>query len=351
MRTRTLQVIQQLPCQLLCAGLLFFSGLLQAQDVHFTQFFSNPLILNPAQTGFYNGNYRVGFNFKAQWPWPAGNTMYHTESPYVDFSIGENKLRSGWMGVGFSFLNDEAGDGRLTFRRIGLCYAYHQPFDRAKRFVLSAGISFHYSIRAIDFTRFSFNNQWIDDSGFNLSISSNEPFLNERFSYFDLAGGLNFSAKVSDKLKLFVGASLLHINQPKNSFYGRNEKLGLRYQVNIGSEITLSDNLSMNINAYYGFEKRASELLFGSMLAYNVSRYGRNKADHSLYAGAYYRVKDALAPLIGYQYKQTRLLLNYDIVLSGLMRPGKGNGGPELSLVHVGRWSKSKNGKINCPKF
>src|SRR3984885_3759927 len=57
-----------------------------SQDIHFTQFFSNPLILNPAQTGNFNGNYRVGFNFRGEWPWAIGNSSpynYHTESPYV----------------------------------------------------------------------------------------------------------------------------------------------------------------------------------------------------------------------------------------------------------------------------
>src|ERR1700677_1438296 len=90
-----------------------------AQDIHFTQFFSNPLILNPAQTGNFNGNYRVGFNFKGQWPWAITGTAYnyHTEAPYVDFSFGENKLKSGWMGIGINFLNDEAGDGELIYRR------------------------------------------------------------------------------------------------------------------------------------------------------------------------------------------------------------------------------------------
>src|ERR1019366_3034800 len=93
-----------------------------SQDIHFTQFFTNPLILNPAQTGYFDGNYRVGLNIKAQWPFAITNTTYnyHTESPYVDFSFGEKKIKSGWMGIGFNFLNDQAGDGRLTYRRFSL---------------------------------------------------------------------------------------------------------------------------------------------------------------------------------------------------------------------------------------
>ena len=107
-----------------------------SQDIHFTQFFTNPLILNPAETGNFNGNYRIGFNFRGEWPWAIGSVSpynYHTETPYVDFSFGENKITSGWMGIGVDFLNDEAGDGELAYRRFSLSYAYHQAFDKDHR--------------------------------------------------------------------------------------------------------------------------------------------------------------------------------------------------------------------------
>ena len=32
--------------------------------------------------------------------------------------------------IGINFLNDEAGDGVLTSRRLSVSYAYHQAFDK-----------------------------------------------------------------------------------------------------------------------------------------------------------------------------------------------------------------------------
>lgn len=331
----------------------YFSSNVCAQDVHFTQFFTTPLILNPAQTGYYNGNYRLGFNFKAQWPWATQQVpfTYHTEAPYVDFSIGENKIKGGWMGIGANFLNDEAGDGRLIYRRLGLSYAYHFTFDRKKRYILSAGASLHYIIRTVDFSSIYFSNQWANETGFDLSLSSGESLTRESFGYLDLAAGMNFGAQVSDRLKLDMGFCILHINRPSNSFLGKVERLGFRYQGNMGINYKLLDRLSWSLHAYYGFQKRASETLFGTLFGYGVKPRFRSMGDHVLYFGAYYRLLDAAAPVLGYSYKQTRLLLNYDITLSKLFVPGRANGGPELSFVHVGRWSKSKNTKINCPVF
>lgn len=325
-----------------------------SQDVHFTQFFTNPLILNPAQTGYYNGNYRIGFNFKAQWPWAITNTTYnyHTESPYVDFSFGERKIKTGWMGIGVNFLNDEAGDGRMAYRRFGLSYAYHQAFDKSHKYVLSAGAVVNYVFRSVDFSKFYFNNQWVDDNGFNTNLNSNEPFTRETFSYLDIGAGIHFGAQVHERVKLGGGFSLLHINRPKASFYGNNERLGFRYQGSIGGDYKISDMVMVSVHAYYGYEKKASEFIFGSLVGYGFNNRKKSIGDHILYMGAYYRMKDAISPVFGYQFKQTRILLNYDVTLSKLMPPGRANGGPELSFVHVGKWDKDFNGKkVYCPRL
>jgi type IX secretion system PorP/SprF family membrane protein len=342
-------------CNLLYAFIsLFISNGLFAQDIHFTQFFTNPLILNPAQTGNFNGNYRVGINFKAQWPWAITGTPYnyHTESPYVDFSFGEKKIKTGWMGIGLVFLNDEAGDGMLTYRRFSLSYAYHQAFDKEHRYVLSVGAVASYVIRSVDFSKFYFNDQWVEEMGFNTNVPSNEPFARESFGMFDLGAGLNFDGQVHDKVKLELGFSMLHINEPKGGFYNDNARMGFRYQPTAGIQYTVNDQWSIRLDGYYGYEKTANETVFGAMAEYGFSKFNSSSSDHSLYFGTYYRVGDAIAPLMGYRFKQMRVLLSYDVTISPLLPAAKANGGPEVSFVYVGSWTREFNGKkVYCPKF
>lgn len=336
-------------------GLLWSIGnRLWSQDVHFTQFFTQPLIINPAQTGFYEGNYRIGFNAKMQWPWAIRGTVYnyHTESPYVDFSFLENKLKVGWMGIGFNFLNDEAGDGSLTYRRFGLSYAYHQALDKEHRYILSAGVGVNYIIRSVDFSKFYFNNQWNDDIGFVLSVPSNEPLQRETFGMVDVSAGINFSAHVLDQLQMDAGFSMLHINRPKHTFFNNTERLGFRYQANGEVKYFINEKVSVAANAYYTYEKKASEIIFGVMAGYGFKQRHFSGVPHVISFGMYYRVKDALAPVVGYEFKKTRLLLSYDITLSKLISASKANGGPEISLVHIGSWTREFNGrKTYCPKF
>lgn len=353
---------RMLPAKGMAIAKSFFVSLLSAccfmvsfsQDIHFTQFFTNPLIINPGQTGYFDGNYRIGFNFKSQWPWAINSSVfnYHTETPYVDFSFGERKIKVGWMGIGFNFLNDEAGDGRLTSRRFTLSYAYHQAFDKDHRYILSAGIGLSYEIRSIDFSKFYFNNQWVEDEGFNVALPTNESYQKESFSMIDLSAGLNFGAQVHDQVKLNFGFAMLHINRPKHSFYNSTERIGFRYQANGGVEYHISERILLNVNAYYTYEKKANEITLGSMVGYGFYERAHSHIEHTIYIGAYYRIKDALSPIIGYQFKKTRLLINYDVTLSKLVKPAKANGGLEVSLVHVGSWYKQFNGKkLYCPRF
>ena len=39
----------------------------KAQDIHFTQWMFSPLNLNPAETGRFDGDYRVVGNYRSQW--------------------------------------------------------------------------------------------------------------------------------------------------------------------------------------------------------------------------------------------------------------------------------------------
>jgi hypothetical protein len=38
-----------------------------AQDIHFSQFYNTPILVNPAFTGFINGNYRFAALYRNQW--------------------------------------------------------------------------------------------------------------------------------------------------------------------------------------------------------------------------------------------------------------------------------------------
>src|SRR4030095_2054572 len=103
------------------AGLFMLSTIcgmkIQAQDLHFSQFFNSPLLTNPANTGFIpDADYRLGANYRNQWaniPIP-----YKTMSIWGDAQVFRNRFETGWVGLGGVILRDVAGSGNLTSTKI-----------------------------------------------------------------------------------------------------------------------------------------------------------------------------------------------------------------------------------------
>ena len=80
---------------------VFLSTTALAQDPEFSQFYANPLYLNPAFAGSNNCP-RVALNYRNQWPGLSGSFV--TQSVSYDQRLGYNK----GAGIGFLVTNDEA---------------------------------------------------------------------------------------------------------------------------------------------------------------------------------------------------------------------------------------------------
>src|SRR5689334_23100122 len=99
--------------------LLKITGVLQAQSYHFSQFFSTPLLTNPAHTGFTEGPYRVASNFRSQGM--AGGSPYFTGYISGDASLFKNSLAEGHKaGLGLYVMNDRSQSGALQTSSAGL---------------------------------------------------------------------------------------------------------------------------------------------------------------------------------------------------------------------------------------
>ena len=78
----------------------------KAQDPEFTQFYANPLYLNPAFAGTAIGP-RFCINYRNQWPGVSGTFVTYAASYDEHFDgIGG--------GIGGQIWKDRAGDGRLS---------------------------------------------------------------------------------------------------------------------------------------------------------------------------------------------------------------------------------------------
>ena len=72
--------------------MFMFPGV-KGQSYHFSQFFSTPLLTNPANTGLTDGPYRLASNFRAQGL--SGGSPYLTGYISADISPFREKLLEG----------------------------------------------------------------------------------------------------------------------------------------------------------------------------------------------------------------------------------------------------------------
>ncbi|RXK82828.1 PorP/SprF family type IX secretion system membrane protein [Filimonas effusa] len=314
-----------------------------AQDLHFSQYFNSPLLVNPANTGFApDVDWRAGINYRNQWS-NITNNPYKTMSAWGDMQLFNDRFESGWLGVGGSLLRDVAGSGNLTSTKIYGSVAYHQMLGLAS--LLSAGFSGGWVNKRVDLSKLTFDNQWNGDF-FDITLPNNEPFAYSAVGYFDLNVGMNYAYFPNDKVYLNAGASVMHLNRPKESFFSATSvdaQLNMRYNFFVNAAVKLNDKWIINPNVYYSRMTNATEVVLGLNANYNLSGDGSAQ----LIGGLYYRKDEAFIPMAGYQWNDLKLTINYDATTSSLKSYNQTKGAYEFSLVKTGLFNATK--PIKCP--
>ncbi len=315
-----------------------------AQDLHFSQYFNSPLLVNPANTGFNpDYDYRLGGNYRTE-STNVGNP-YKTMSLWGDTKLFANRFENGWVGVGASLFRDQAGPGSLTNTSGFASVAYHQLLGYNS--LLSGGFGLGFSSKRIDISKLSFDNQW-NGKFFDASIPSNEPFAYSQTSYFDLQMGLNYAYFASENLYFNAGVSVMHINMPRESFFDptvSDSRIQRRYTAFINSNIKVQNLWIVNPNLYVSKMGNAWETVIG----FNANRDLSGDGLQQLILGLYYRNKDAVIPMIGYQVNDMRITVNYDATVSQLGSFNGTRGAYELSIVKSGVFPSSAGRGVKCP--
>lgn len=315
----------------------------KGQGLHFSQYFNAPMLVNPANTGFNpDYDYRIGGNYRNQWA-SVGNP-FRTMSVWGDTKLFTNRFENGWVGAGASLYSDKAGSGNLVSTNAYASLAYHQMLGYNS--LLSGGFSVGLVTKRIDISKLSFDNQW-SGQFFDINIPSNEPFAYSQTSYVDLQVGMNYAYFASDNLYFNAGLSVMHINSPQESFFAPNvadARVNRRYTGFLNASVKLQDLWIVNPNIYVSKMGNAWETVVG----FNANRNLSGDGEQQMILGLYYRHKDAVIPMVGYQVNDTRFTFNYDATTSNLGGINGARGAYEISIIKSGIFSNGGRG-VKCP--
>ena len=304
---------------------------LYAQDPIFTQFYSNPVYLNPAFAGS-NKCPRIVSNFRNQWPGFSGDfiTTSLTYDQYVD------KIKGG---LGIILMSDQIAK-TLKSNEASFVYSYHQHLSR--KFTLNFGIQGTYISKSVDRSNLTFGDMIHPRRGFVLST---QDVINYApVDIFDFSAGI-----LGYTDKFYVGFATHHLTEPSFSYISTNNTsfLNRRYTAHAGTEI------SLNSKSLFSEEEKSlsPSVLFIKQGDFQQLNFGLYYRKGNYVVGAWYREGDSFIVTLGMNTKLLRIGYSYDLTTSQL---GVYSGGSHEISVALKLYCAPKKKSLramSCPSF
>ncbi|MCX6268177.1 MAG: type IX secretion system membrane protein PorP/SprF [Bacteroidetes bacterium] len=316
----------------------FFIRVSIAQDPEFSQFYANPLYLNPALAGVTVCP-KMNANYRNQWPGigKAFITYNFSYDQYVNFLHG---------GVGLLIAADRAGSGNLNTTIINLMYAY--KFNLSERFQASAALEVGYYQRRLNWDNLQFGDMIDPLLGFVLPTGEKQPD-NLSVGVPDFSTGVFLSY---DEM-FYGGISVDHLTQPKVGFYADNAtQLYMKYTIHAGASIDLDKNGSSGEDREFSI---SPNILYQQQFKFHQLNLGLYLTVDPFIGGVWFRHNfenaDAIIPMVGLHYKSLRIAYSYDLTISKLKTVSGGAHEVSASWQFPCLEKRRHIRAIKCPRF
>ncbi|MBN1187351.1 MAG: PorP/SprF family type IX secretion system membrane protein [Bacteroidales bacterium] len=307
---------------------LIIVALVNAQDPHFSQFYSAPLYLGPSFSGM-GGDTRFVLNFRDQWPKLPG--AFITSSVSADHYL--QKYNSG---LGFIYVRDNAGD-LLVSNMFGAQYAYDIAATDRLHFI--PGIQAAYYLKGVNQGNLTYSDQFYNGefgsltSEYPTENTSNVDFTLSLVSYFD---------------NYWMGVTADHLMKLSNVLAADPKYIPFEISTYGGAKFNIKNRLinrkkeeSVSFAYLYKTQDRMHQLDLGLYLI-----------EFPMMFGLWYRglpvfqetiIHDALTFLAGYRFNYFTVGYSYDFTISRLITTT--GGAHEISIIY-----KMSNTKIKTRK-
>ncbi len=327
------------------------SGTVFAQaDIHFSQFYETSILRNPALTGVFADDYKVGVYYRNQWS--SISNPYETKVVSGESRFQMSEMSNDFFSFGVLGFTDKAGSVDQKITGIYPSVNYNKSMNVDHNTYLSVGFTGGHIQYSFDPGKATFNNQF-QGGRFDPNLPSLENFPNTKMSFWDLGAGLNFNTSTgyNNNITYVLGVSGYHFTQPKFSYYDVNDVTqNVRFNGNAAMSMNVMDDIIMQVHVNAAFQGTYKEIMAGGLLSWRKS-LGEMK-EFILTGGGFYRYQDAVIPIVKVKYNRMALGVSYDINVSTLKDASHMAGGVEVTLFHSGDFfDKGMAKKMVCPRF
>lgn len=306
--------------------LLWFTSpfTLRAQDIHFSQIDVNPILLNPAYSGFFDGTGRAGLCYRNQWS--SVSKAFQTVAATFEISLLRRRYERDGLSVGFIISSDRAGTLHYGTTSGNVILSYYRAL---------AGNNNNFISLAVE--------AGAGQAGFNPADiemeDPTEPIENSTTGFFTVGAGGAWFYQPNDEFYLKIGVAGRNLNRPSISYTDIDDAfIEPRYSLYTRAEYRMWPNVALLPVAACMFQRNYREILFGGDAKWYLSESSFRQVAFS--AGIHYRWRDAATVNLTAEYNAFLFALSYDANLSKLTPASKSIGAFEIGIIY--RLAKSR---------
>lgn len=323
-----------------------------SQDPRFSQFHLMPTYLNPAMTGFFDGDVRFAAIYRNQWftlGSPYGNTKYETIGGAIDGCIkvgkpnGDYDRKQDYIGVGGAFIRDVAGDQAFTSTDGFINLAYSKTFGYKVKHSIALGLQGE--IMATQFR----NGGAVFPDGIIENIGKSNI-------KFDATVGIRYHVDFMKRLNMYFGFAYSHVTTPTYNFLDiSSDKLYAKYVAHAGAIIAIRDRVNLAPSFMFLSQGSLLEANIGANAQYIFGNIydSKNTISFGLMARfARPEGPEALIPNVRLDYHNFTVGVAYDINVTQLSKGTKSVGAIEVGLVYIYKHRKHQiPTNATCPQW
>lgn len=311
-----------------------------SQDYTYSQFYANPIYLNPALAGSAYCP-RIILNYRNQWPsLPAAFVSYGAS--YDQFS----ELLSGGLGIQFNY--NKSGEASLNEFQVTGMYAYqlHISENIEANLALQAG----FGQRSMNWDNLIFASRIDQNTGDLIPAGPPPANFTGNVNYVDFATGVI----IGFDEKYFVGAAVHHLSQPDIGFISEsNNLLNMKITVHAGANFGTESRGYQR--SYRSSLQISPNILYQQQGAFRHLNLGTYVTFEPLVVGLWYRHAfenpDAIIISIGLQHDNIQLGYSYDYTVSAMTIASGGAHEVTLAWTFDCDKKRKRSRAIKCPSF
>ena len=313
---------------------LFPSGLLRAQDFHFSQFMQNMLYVNPAYAALPASG-ELGLVYRNQWPGIPATFITYGASAVLPVT----GIRSG---IGVNVMNDIQGSGVIT--RTAATFQYAYLLDVGRSWQVSGGISGSYVFKRFDGNELLFRSDILNDLGYSYPTVTYDSYNR---NYPDFSAGII----ARNKENLSFGFSVSHLTRPAESLSTQvSERLPMRYTAFVsghfaGDPRSGGSDIALEPALYFSQQQQNQEMIWGTQVLlgqnFMVGGWMRHKLP--------FRAESFIA-MAGISWGHYNITYSYDVNLKKMRFLSTKMAAHEVTFLYRFEYNERKS-KAVCPAY